>query len=117
MNENRLNPRFLCDETATIVFNQTRLEVLVVDVSYGGMGIQVPIEEWEPFEFAMELKGEISLDGAMACFNARVCWTSSNDEFINAGLEIKDLPKDTWRQWVDQQKGIQPPEKPMFDVG
>jgi hypothetical protein len=117
VNENRLAPRFICEETASLTFGENTIDVKVVDVSYGGMGISTNTDSWGPFDFAMEVKGEIKVDGAMTCFNGRICWTSTEDEATKAGLEIKDVPQDAWRRWVDQLKGIQPPEDPMFDVG
>lgn len=117
MNENRLNPRFNCQGRATILFADARQDVDIVDVSYGGMGIQVKDKHWEPFDLAMEVKGEIEINGATTCFNARVCWTSSDQGSTKAGFEVKGVPQDAWRSWVDQLKGIKPPEDPMFDVG
>jgi len=117
VNENRLNPRFECNEKAIVIFNQIRLEVSVVDASYGGIGIQMPSSDWEPFDFAMEVQGEIELNGAMTCFNGRICWTSADERTTRAGLQVSEVPQDAWRGWVDQIKGIKPPERPMFDVG
>lgn len=117
MNENRLAPRFICEEQASISFGEHTIDVKVVDVSYGGIGIVTSSDSWIPFDFAMEIKGEIDVNGVRTCFNGRICWTSTEDEVTKAGFEIKDVPQDAWRRWVDQLKGIQPPEDPMFDVG
>ncbi|PIE90037.1 MAG: hypothetical protein CR997_07890 [Acidobacteria bacterium] len=117
VNELRLSPRIDCDETTVVIYQSMRVEVKIVDASYGGIGIQVENARWEPFEDALEVKGEIELDNGTACYDARVCWTSSSSEYTKAGLEIKHIAQDSWRQWVDNLKGIEPPDIPMFDVG
>lgn len=91
-------------------------EVDLVDASYGGLGIVLPVEEWRPFEETMELQTQVTLGSSPITLHVMVRWVSDQEPNVRVGLELMQAPQSAWRAWIDLLKGETPPEENLFNL-